>query len=193
MIEKIQEKCGLDVKEQEKTLEKVADYIKDFFKRLPENLTNENASKIAEEWKEKGIQARIDFRTQLCGSKVIQDIITLTEEDLKFLKISSNKLDPYHFEKMDCITYALIKTREVNVIERIQSMLMTMPEDFYQPDPMKYFQKWGYGTAKAENAKLGDLVVYLIKKPNKTFKISHIGVMTDQGLIESKMGNTDPG
>ena len=57
---------------------------------------------------------------------------------------------------------------------------------FFEADPMVYFQKWGYGTVKAENVKESDIAVYLNCGTGKPL-IKHLGVMLGNGLVKSKM------
>lgn len=179
------EKYGLEISQQKQGIEKILAYIREIFSQLPQRFTKDNINTVVTTWKTTFARSKLRLRFKLCETKIVKEHVELTSSDRQFLGLTKED----HFkngELMDCACYAFLKIREAQAIDWIKSTGHA-PKDFYETDLMKYLAKWGYGIVK-ENVRPGDLAVYLNHQDGKNFNIEHIGVMTETGLLESKMG-----
>lgn len=72
LVEFFEAKCGLEQEKQRELLEKVVGYVKSFFSKLPQNITQENVGTIIQEWQREAIGEKIALRDQLFGIKTVQ-------------------------------------------------------------------------------------------------------------------------
>lgn len=202
-------KFGLNFTQQKAIFQRTVEFAKAFFATLPKAITPENIKTIQKTWENAAIAAKARHRIELCGSRIVSERCTLSAQDLLFLGIDKEDItdgkeskmngaaaaaaaDPkFNPTTMTCSAYAFLKIREQQA--RLHILCGSMPKDFLTGDPMKYFKAWGYAVVKgAENVREGDMVVYLNKGENTPLHITHVGVMTASGLVESKLGWNDP-
>lgn len=183
--ETIKSNFGVDFEEQKEGLAKVITFTKKFFDQLPPAITQDNVNTIIPLWQEAATNEKLKLRAELCGTKIVQEKIELTKTDRQFLGLDG-KESLKDLTQLDCSRYALMKIRAVQAIAWIR--FSGTPADFYDKEPMKYFNKWGYETIDVAAVRSGDGVVYFNKNNEKGFFITHMGIMRNTGFVESKMG-----
>lgn len=140
-----------------------------------------------------GYQSSGKLRLELCRYTLVAKKLKLSSEDLAFLELPPEEKPP-SARKLDCGAYAFLTLREPRAKEWIRSSLdkgqpNPTKEAFYCAEGLTLLEEWGYRPIQSPAPQ--DLVVYLGNL--SSLHVTHVGIVRENGLIQSKIGIQDPG
>lgn len=178
-----QQSTGMDPSAQIQAYKKLVKYAETAFQSFPTEVTVNDMGKKGK-LKDKCTEAVVQLRA-VWGAVIVEPTITLTPEDLKFLKIS-HESKMLKLTELDGPGYAFLKVREAEAIDWIKGTPIGMyPYQQFYMNPLQSLSRWRYTQVTVPET--NDLVVYFNKGV-----FQHIGVFTDKGRVVSKMGINEP-
>ena len=126
-------------------------------------------------------KATMDGYAELTGSTKSKDPVSFRPKDkvdLDFFHISEGNASQLA-KSLSCISYAFLIVNETRAKNSVFS-------GGYKPnDLIHLLLSWNYSSHALEDAKDGDLVVYL----RDNGEVTHLGVWQESGQVHSKLGN----
>ncbi len=135
-----------------------------------------------EEWKAKTTVSLWHFAYTYLGLQSENQRVSFSDDDIEAFHLAK-KPENAAAEKLSCVAFALLKTRE----ERAQKLIFESPKEQAQVirEIPSLLKKWSYRVVRDPDA--GDLVLYL-----KGSEPVHMGFFLESGKVLSKMGVLNP-